>query len=236
MTSTLLDRIAAAPEEAALLLDIDGTLAPIVLDPATAQVPEATRAQLRRLCGRYRLVACVSGRRQEDAARVLGVEGIRVVGEHGLELAPEAERWTERIQAFADRSGHEAERKRYSLSFHFRSSPAGEAAAAALERIAAEAQAEGLVARWGRKVLEIRPPIAADKGTAVRALVAEAGVRAAAYAGDDDTDLDAFRALAELETACRIAVVSDEAPAALAASADVVVAGPAGLLDLLRAL
>jgi trehalose 6-phosphate phosphatase len=85
-------------------------------------------------------------------------------------------------------------------------------------------------------VLEIRPPVAADKGTAVRSLLADAGLRRALYAGDDTTDLDGFRALDGLDLAVRVAVATDEGPAELRATADVTVANPAELLELLRLL
>ena len=94
----------------------------------------------------------------------------------------------------------------------------------------------GLGPRWGRTVLEVRPPVAADKGTAVTALVARAGVERALYAGDDTTDVDAFRGLDGLEVAVRVAVDSGEAPPALLAAADLVVEGTDGVLALLRAL
>ena len=73
-------------ERAAVLLDVDGTLAPIVDRPEEARVPPATREILAGLVGRYRLVACISGRPGREAERVVGVEGVRYVGEHGLEL------------------------------------------------------------------------------------------------------------------------------------------------------
>jgi trehalose 6-phosphate phosphatase len=98
------------------------------------------------------------------------------------------------------------------------------------------AQEAGLEARWGRKVLELRPPVEADKGTAVRALLEERDLQRALYAGDDTTDLDAFRGLEGLEVAVRIAVASAEAPPGLREAADLVVASPAELLDLLRSL
>jgi trehalose 6-phosphate phosphatase len=85
-------------------------------------------------------------------------------------------------------------------------------------------------------VLEVRPPVKADKGTAVRALVTRAGVDRALYAGDDTTDLDAFRGLDGLEHAVRVAVDSGEAPTELVAAADLVVDGTDGLLALLRSL
>ena len=97
---------------------------------------------------------------------------------------------------------------------------------------------EGLVARWGRKVLEIRPPLEADKGRAVEALLARSGASRALYAGDDTTDLDGFAGLdaAELEAAVRVAVASSEGPEELRAAADLVVDGPAEFLAVLRRL
>ena len=90
--------------------------------------------------------------------------------------------------------------------------------------------------RWGRMVLEIRPPVEAHKGTAVRALVARAAVGRALYAGDDRTDVDAFTGLDDLELGVRVAVDSPEAPPELLAAADLVVEGTAGVLALLRTL
>ena len=231
-----LRRIAAKPGATALLLDVDGTLAPIVLLPADASVPERTRTELRRLHGRYALVACVSGRPGADARRVVGVPELTYVGEHGLELEPEALDWAARVSAFADGVEREAERKPLSVSFHFRRDADEKVAVAELEAVAARARAAGLQPRWGRKVLEIRPPVAADKGTAVRALLEQAGLRRALYAGDDATDLDGFRALDSLDFAVRLAVVTDEGPAELRAAADMTVATPAELLELLRLL
>ena len=233
----LLARIAERPGQTALILDVDGTLAPIVLRPEEAVVPEETRRELRRLVGRYALVACLSGRSAADARRVVGVEGISYVGEHGLELEPEAEAWAERLAAFAAQAGWPAAPgKRGTLSFHARGHPAPAAAEAALRRLAERAARKGLRARLGRKVLEVRPPLAADKGTAVRRLLAEAGLRRALYAGDDATDVDAFRGLAGLDLAVRVAVASDEAPRELLEAADVVVLGPEELGALLRRL
>ncbi len=236
MADALLARLSEDPRRAAVLLDVDGTLAPIVSRPEDAGIPDETRREVARLAGRYALVACVSGRPGADVERMLGVPGVAIVGEHGLELAPEAAQWAERIAAFAGGGDWPAERKPLSLSFHFRRADDEAAARAYLERVAASAQSEGLVARWGRKVLEVRPPVRADKGTAVKALVARAGVDRALYAGDDTTDVDAFRGLDGLDHAVRVAVDSGEAPPALVAAADLVVDGTEGVLALLRSL
>jgi trehalose 6-phosphate phosphatase len=237
LVGTLLERLAEDPRAAALLLDVDGTLAPIVAAPELAVVPEATRAELERLTARYALVACVSGRPSEDAARLVGVDGIRYVGEHGLELNPRAAEWTRRLDEFAATVDWPTEPgKRLTRAFHYRGVEDEEAAVAFLREVAERALDEGLRPRWGRKVLEIRPPLAADKGTAVRGLLDTAGLHRALYAGDDDTDLDAFRSMDGLEVAVRVAVVSEEAPTDLGQAADLLVGGTDELLELLRQL
>jgi len=229
--------LAADPSAAALFFDVDGTLAPIVERPEDARVPDGIKRELARLAGRYGLVACISGRPGKAAAQLVGVEGIRYVGEHGLELDPDAERWAERLRAFAENVDWPAEEdKRFSLSFHYRTASDQEAARAQLEQVAERALAEGFRPRWGRKVLEIRPPLDVDKGTAVRRLLEEAGLRRALYAGDDTTDLDAFRGLDGLEIAVRVAVASDEAPNELGRAADLVLGGTEALAKLLRQL
>ena len=236
MADELLRRLAASPERAAVLLDVDGVLAPIVARPEDARVPGETRRELVRLAARYRLVACVSGRPSAQVAELVAVDGVEIVGEHGLELAPEAEAWAERVREFARGVDWPAEEKALSVSFHFRRADDEAAARAYLVHVADAAVTAGLVPRWGRMVLEVRPPVDADKGTAVRALVARAGVTRALYAGDDTTDLDAFAGLDGLELGVRVAVDSGEAPPGLVDAADVVVAGPEGVLALLRSL
>jgi trehalose 6-phosphate phosphatase len=233
----LLARLAERPEEAGLLLDVDGTLAPIVARPEDARVPDETRAQLRRLNARYGLVACISGRASDDARRVVGVDELAYVGEHGLELDPRADEWTLALQGFAAGvEWPETEQKRLTVSFHYRTAGDPAAAVATLERVAESALAAGLRPRWGRKVLEVRPPLDTNKGTAARALLERRGLRRALVAGDDATDLDAFRALDGLDLALRIAVVSAEGPSELGSAADMLVGSPASLLELLKQL
>jgi trehalose 6-phosphate phosphatase len=231
-----LARLSEDPALAAVLLDVDGTLAPIVARPELAEVPEETRAELRHLVERYALVACVSGRSGEEARRLVGVEGVVYVGVHGLELASEAERWREALRPFAQLDWPWLEDKGLTVALHWREAADEQAARAELESVAERAEEAGLEVRWGRKVLELRPPVEADKGTAVRTLLEERGLRRALYAGDNTTDLDAFRGLDGLEVAVRIAVASPEAPPGLREAADLVVASPAELLELLRQL
>jgi trehalose 6-phosphate phosphatase len=236
VAADLLAQLAASPERAAILLDVDGTLAPIVERPEDAGVPPETQAELERLAARYALVACVSGRASADAATTVGVEGLVYVGTHGLELEPEAERWAGALHEFAAGMTWPVEDKGLSVSFHYRGALDEEAARAELESVAASARAAGLRARFGRKVLELLPPIEANKGTAIRRLLRERELQRALYAGDDTTDLDAFAALDGLELAVRVAVASAEGPPELRAAADLVVPSPAALLVVLRAL
>lgn len=233
----LLVRLAEAPERTALLLDVDGVLAPIVDVPHEAVVPEDTRAELRRLNGSYGLVACISGRSGADARRIVGLDELVYVGEHGLELEPAAAEWSERLHAFASSVDWEdIERKPLTITFHYRRAEDEGEALKMLEAVAARAHHEGLVARFGRKVLELRPPVGAHKGTAVAHLLGERGLERALYAGDDTTDLDAFNAIQGLELGVRVAVASPEGPAELRDAADIVVDGPAELRELLKRL
>jgi trehalose 6-phosphate phosphatase len=233
-------RLAETPERAAVILDVDGTLAPIVSRPEDAAVPAETRAELERIAVRYRLLAFVSGRMGEDARRMVGVDRAEYVGVHGLELAPEAERWRDPLRELAetDWPWGQVEDKRLTVSFHYRNADDEQAAVAQAEEIAGRARELRLVARFGRKVLEVRPPVEADKGTALVQLLREADVSRALFAGDDTTDLDAFRGLREagLELAVCVAVASAEGPSELVDQADLVVASPEELLELLRRL
>jgi trehalose 6-phosphate phosphatase len=128
------------------------------------------------------------------------------------------------------------------MTFHWRGAPDEEAAHGRVKQLAAEAVADGLWTHWGRKVLEIRPPVPVGKDRAVRELLSRAAVRVALYAGDDLTDLDAFSALAEmvrsgqLVDAVTVGVASDEGPPEIAEQADVVVDGVAGMQEVLAAL
>jgi trehalose 6-phosphate phosphatase len=235
----LLERITTAPGEAGIFLDFDGVLAPIVAHPEDAYPPPEARAELERLAQRYALVGVISGRAGDDVRARVGVEGVVYVGSHGLELNPDAERWRGRIRDFTSSvpwAEHHTELKGLTVAFHFRDAADEQAAVRELEEVAARATEEGLVARFGRKVLEVLPPIGSNKGTAVRHLLEGAGLRRALVAGDDTTDLDAFRAVDEMTHAVRIAVMSPESPDLLREYADLVVESTAEFLDVLRKL
>jgi trehalose 6-phosphate phosphatase len=249
-----------APGESAALLDVDGTLAPIVPVPADASVPQETRDALRRLARHLALVACVSGRRAVEARRVVGLDELTYVGNHGLEVLRAGSREAELDSAAAagarkvrdfveaqledevEASGLRLEDKGPIQALHWRGAADPDAAEQGARRIADRAELAGLEPRWGRKVLEIRPAARVDKGTAVRRLLEGPAIEIALFAGDDRTDLDAFRALRsmreakELRHAVCIGIASDEAPTELAASSDVVLDGPAALTTVLSEL
>ena len=239
MADDLLRQLAARPAEAGLFLDFDGVLAPIVARPEDAAPPPETRVELARLVGRYALVAVVSGRASDDVRVRLGVDGVVCVGSHGLELEPQADRWRRVLAAFAADAPWppaEVENKGLALAFHFRGRDDEEQAVRMLDAIAESAREEGLVARYGRKILEVLPPVGSHKGTAVRRLLEEHELPRALAAGDDTTDIDSFAALNGLEVAVRVAVASAEAPSALLDAADIRVESTDEFLALLQML
>jgi trehalose 6-phosphate phosphatase len=235
----LLGRLAADPARAGLFLDFDGVLAPIVDRPEDAEPPPEARTELERLVGRYALVAVVSGRAGEDVRERVGVDGVVCVGSHGLELDPQAERWRPVLATFAANAPwpqRDVEVKGLAVTLHFRDRPDEPEAVAELNGIAEAAACHGLKSRYGRKVLEVLPPVRANKGTAVRRLLEERGLQRALAAGDDTTDIDSFAALDGLELAVRVAVASAEAPEALLDAADIRLESTDEFLELLRTL
>src|SRR5919197_3338266 len=120
----LLARLAEDPARAALFLDVDGVLAPIVPRPEDARVPDETRTELRRLNDRYAFVACVSGRAGDDARHIVGVPELTYVGNHGLELEPDAPEWSDRLHRFLSNVDWPGlEDKRLTAALHYRNAP-----------------------------------------------------------------------------------------------------------------
>jgi trehalose-phosphatase len=256
----LLAPLRADPGHSAILTDIDGTIAPIVLDPKEAAVPERTRELLRALAHRYALVACLSGRRALDARRIVGLDELAYSGNHGFELLLPGE---SEVRPDPSLDGHEADVPRFLqgldrselervgirteekgaiVALHWRGSSNEGAAESLAHEIASAAEWQGLVPHRGRKVLEIRPNVPVNKGIAVAALIPARPVKAALYGGDDRTDVDAFTALRTLEedgtlsTAVCIGVVSDESPPEVSREADLTVPGPEGFVRVLETL
>lgn len=240
------DRLDASP--LALLLDVDGTLAPIAATPALAHVPSATRLLLGRLAALPdTVVALISGRAAADAQRLAGVPGAWVIGNHGYELLspegdmtvqPEAATYEEAMAEAARRlavveliEGAFLEDKHWTISVHYRNVERG---AHDLEnRVRSVAADLGLLVTDGKKVVELRPPIDTDKGTAALEFAMRHSAipdGAVLYAGDDRTDEDAFRALRPTGRAVTLHVGSDE-PAGT--DAEIVLPSPAELHELL---
>ena len=182
----------------------------------------------------------MSGRAGDDVRERVAVEGVVYVGSHGLELDPQADRWRQQIADFASAAAWpagEIEQKGLSVSFHFRNRADERAAVLELEALAEQARDEGLVARFGRKLLEVLPPVGSNKGTAVRHLLEGARLsRAHSSPATTSTDLDAFRAVEDLEHKLRVAVLADESPTLLAEHAELVLGSTEEFLELLLAL
>jgi trehalose 6-phosphate phosphatase len=244
------------PRSVAVLTDIDGTLAPIVPTPDMSEIPEELEDLLRRLSGRFLLVAGVSGRKSEEALDLIGLEDVVYFGNHGFEILrdgeveviPEALPYLEKVQELESLAREElapqgafVEEKGITASIHYRNVPP-EVGEKCVEFVRREGERLGLRITVGRGVVEARPPIRADKGTAVRTLVEEYRPRKAMFLGDDTTDLDAFRELEELreegklQEILRIGVASDEGPPEIETEADIVVDGVDGVAEVLGAL
>ena len=199
-----------------IMLDVDGTLAPIALLPSLARVPDETRRIVARLANHPGIaVALVSGRAAHDARRLVAVDGVWTIGNHGAEVMsprgdvtvePAIVRYGPAIDAAANALAPwidaiedvVLENKSWSLAVHYRA--ADEHRVPGLREAVARVAAEnGLRVADGKKVFEVRPPISIDKGSAVVQLASSLGAlgpdASLLFAGDDATDEDAFRLL-----------------------------------------
>lgn len=247
----LLEPLRSRPEHAGVLTDFDGTLAPIVDDPALAAAIDGVADALGTLAARYRVVAVLSGRPMSFLQPRLPAS-LLVCGLYGLELADHGERrehpsargWSRVVDDVVAVSraqgpaGMAVEAKGLSLTLHYRTRP--EIEPAVREWAQCQSARSGLVARAARMSVELHPPLAVDKGTTVLDIAAGAGLGAVCFLGDDVGDLAAFDALDELAAggtcAVRVAVRSEEAPPSLLERADAVVDGPPAALEVLRHL
>lgn len=244
----LRDVVGADPASTALFFDFDGTLAPIVPDPASAAAVDGAIELLGRLAGRFRRVAVVSGRPRSFLVERVG-DGVDLSGVYGLETRvsgveedhEDATRWRRVIDgvvAGGSRlpSGVLVESKGLSLTVHYREAP--EAEADVLAWADEVARATGLEVRAAKRSAELHPPLAVDKGTSVLAF--SEGCSTVAYLGDDLGDLPAFAALDELAargvTTCKVAIASDELHDDVADAADLVLDGPHAVLAALEPL
>ncbi|HEX2189297.1 MAG TPA: trehalose-phosphatase [Longimicrobiaceae bacterium] len=222
-----------------LLLDFDGTLAPIAARPELAAVPERTRAALDRLLALPGVqAAVVSGRGMADARERARIPGIAYAGNHGMEIEgpgvrrvhpearaarPELEEAASAVAAaLAEVPGAWVEDKGLTLSVHYRQvaeERAGEVREAVLGAVRGS---EGLRVTEGKMVLEVRPRVEWDKGRAVDFLLDHLRPPPGApvlYLGDDTTDEDAFRALLARPEGGEGVLVAETPPASTAARA-----------------
>ncbi len=251
-----LRRFRERPSSSLLFLDFDGTLSVISTSPEGATLHPAARRQLERLASIYR-VCIVSGRPAKEVSALLKAEGISCfIGLHGLERLEEgvycALRGADAFQGtMAEARGQITERTRrlrgvtvedkgLIIAVHYRGCP--EAAQQAEKAAALLAEEKGLVLHRGRMVLELRPPLPFGKGAAVEDSLRRKGAERALYAGDDLTDVDAFRSLHRMEeeiegfSGLAVAVVSSESPRELLEECDLAVPGVDGVIDLLSRL
>ena len=244
------DQLRGMLDRAAVLTDFDGTLAPIVDDPAKAVPGPGALDVLDALRDRARVLGIVSGRPIEHISAQVPTDGLHLAGLYGFERLDDgvrvdglgAERWLAPVEAARAElvarvpPGILVEPKRLSLTVHHRSRPD---LAAEVRALADEVgTAHGLVLRPARAAVELHPPEAPDKGDVVEDLAV--GCDAACFVGDDVGDLPAFDALDRLAAkglvTIKVAVDSDESAPGLLERADVVVAGSEGAIAWLRSL
>lgn len=247
-----------SPETSGLFLDFDGTLSEIVTVPGDARPYPGAVDLLDKLARRLGLLAIVSGRAASQLLEWLG-PNVEIWGVHGAErvvdgsvvLSSSAATYSDLMamvkkEARAalddlDLEGVVLEDKGVMLGLHFRAATDPAKAAAILDELAESlASRHGLLRAGGRLAYELRPPVEFTKAAVVLDRTRELGLAAAAFVGDDRVDLPGFDALDMLAEegvrTLRVAVDSAEAPPELLARADVVVHGPAGVLDLLAPL
>ena len=251
-------KVAAQAHRAAICLDFDGTLAPIVENPIEARPLPGAVGLLERLAARFAAVAVISGRPVAYLARHLAAPRVRCLGLYGLQEIRDGQVWIDRrLQAARPDvmaaqqelrhcpvirdSGAYLEDKQYAVAVHTRRVADPAQWTTAIDDAARHvADRHGLEVVPGKLVWELRPAVRSDKGDAVRRVIGESNARCVVVAGDDRGDLSAFAAALELKArggdALRVAVDSAEAPPALIDQADVIVDGPPGLLEFLRRL
>ena len=245
----------AHPTATAVITDFDGTLAPIVVDPAAARPLAGVPDLLERLAERFGVVAVVSGRPADflvehltgstggggSRVRLIGLYGMEEAGPDGsIRLDAAATRWLPVVAEVATRieadapAGVLVEVKGAAVTIHWRRVP--EAEGWVTGRVAEAVARTGLLPHPGRASVELRPPLGIDKGTVVRDLTA--GCRAACFLGDDLGDLPAYEALARRADedgadVVGVAVRDTETAPAVLEAADLVVDGPEGALAVL---
>jgi trehalose 6-phosphate phosphatase len=234
--------IAARAPHAGVFLDLDGTLAPIVPRPELSEVLPEIPDVLARLARRLDAVAVISGRPSGQVRELLDVEGVEIVGTHGLEDARTmADEILDEIRAVASAVGAWVEPKGAAAAVHFRALEDPEAAETASSgRLAVIAATYDLEVVPGKRILELAPAGRPRKGGAVERIATDRELGAVLFAGDDVGDLDAFAGLDRLRTrglwTCAVAAGGRETPVEVLAAADLVLEGPGGVAALLASI
>jgi trehalose 6-phosphate phosphatase len=235
----------------ALVTDLDGTLSPIAPTPEEASVLPGCRHALHSLRDRLGLVAVLSGRPAGEARRLLNLEGVVYLGNHGLDpwaggkgpASPPVEQVNaasrglrlalrDLREALAGQPGLRFEDKGATFSIHYRLAPDPESARSLVLAAASRAAARhGLTVGEGKSVVELMPPYWAGKGACLEELVRSHGLRGLVYLGDDFPDLHAFETVARLRQrdgllTLSVGVAGQESPPDLNEKADVTLAGP----------
>lgn len=183
---------------ALLAFDFDGTLAPIVNDPALARMRPITRELLERAARLYPVVV-ITGRSQEDAMRLLrGIAIAEVIGNHGLApwrrsefLAARVARWVHVLRAdLGCLSGVVIEDKVFSVAIHYRGAMGRKRAREAI--VAAAARMSGVRVVGGKCVVNLLPEGSPHKGLALQGAWRRLRCETALYVGDDEGDEDVF--------------------------------------------
>ena len=224
---TALAAIVAEPSSAALILDFDGVLSPIVQDPTTSAMPDVAATALRRLVKSIGLLTVMSGRPLDFLVDRVRISGISLLGSYGIErietdgrrrVDPAAIPWLGKVkdasqelaEILADSPGIRVEEKSVSVAVHWRQSPDRNAAGAQVRYVAAEvADRTGLRLEPGKLVEELRPPIDVHKGSEICRILDLKEPRVIAYAGDDLGDIPALRAVREVRNVAGYALVVD---------------------------
>ncbi len=243
------------PEKSGIFSDLDGTLSKIAPTPAEAVVTPEMRAVLQGIVDKYAVVGIVSGRDSTEARRILALDNVIYIGNHGLEwledgkqfYAPEAFNFfglagnlAAELSVIFDKSGYIVERKKLGVAVHYRQVEDKELAKGRIKEAV-----EPMVAKYplkqseGRYVIELKPDLPVNKGDAITVIALRTGIERAMYLGDDVTDIDAFQALGRLREQGRlqtvsIAIASNESAPDVMHEADYVIQSVDAAEELLR--
>ncbi|CAN5871765.1 trehalose-phosphatase [soil metagenome] len=245
---------------AGLFTDFDGTISNVANSPGEAVLAANAEDALTALGESLAVMAIVTGRSADDARTLVSGEHVSIIGNHGLEritefgrvvhpdALPQIDQIAQTVALIRQELAEDAatqgalfENKGLSASIHYRQTPDRDAARLRiLDLVKREAQARGLHVTEGRLVIELRPTVSVNKGTAVVEVITELGLRGSVYIGDDVTDLDAFKALKSLTgddfTGTSVVVLSPETDPRVREYADVTVDGVDDCVALLERL